>query len=180
MTSEWLLILCCLALTGKTHKDNTFASIGSSVRAHLIGTAASQTQEEDTAYALKSYLVSLEPDTSLIQEIHSACVILVDPDTDQIAQWKREDEQGFYITADDANWYRASALTIFDSLHIPLVSADRRYLRLVGNKKWVLDVKKKNLPRWNIILFVPTKEPKITAAIDISADSVSSYFGTRR
>jgi hypothetical protein len=90
---------------------------------------------------------------------------------------KTEGEENFYIGAYDSNWYQGIAIEKMDSVGIKQISASGQFLRLKGqNKTWDLDIRKKNLPAWNLIFFKRTKEPQVISTVDLTTEKVREYF----
>jgi len=135
----------------------------------------------DAQFKLDNYLTTDSFDEKTNDLIDFDCAILIYPTSEQIDEMKRnEGEEDFYIGADDSNWYQAMAIEIIDSVGIKKLTASGRYLRLRGqNKTWDLDIRKKNLPAWNLIFFKSTKEPKIISTIDLTVDEAKNYFEIR-
>jgi hypothetical protein len=136
--------------------------------------------EYATLFELESYLVNDAIEDSLLEIVDFDCAILIYPTEEQIEEMiKTEGEEDFYVGADDSNWYQGMAIQMMDSVGIKQISASGQYLRLKGpNESWDLDIRKKNLPAWNLIFFKRTKEPKIVSTIDLTMEEVKVYFGT--
>jgi hypothetical protein len=131
------------------------------------------------AYNLESYLTkSIEGEN--IETVDFDCAILIYPTGVQIEEMKKEGEEDFYIVADDNNWYQSIAIGVIDSVGIRKITANGRFLRLKGLRQtWNLDIRKKNLPPWNIVFFKTTKEPMVISIIDLTVDEVKNYFEIR-
>jgi hypothetical protein len=127
---------------------------------------------------LDNYLTAGSFDKKVYDLIDFECAILIYPTSEQIDEMKKnEGEEDFYIGADDSNWYQTMAIEKIDLVGIKTITVRGRYLRLRGhNKTWDLDIRKKNLPAWNLIFFKPTKEPKIISTIDLTVDETKNYF----
>lgn len=131
-------------------------------------------------FKLDNYLTTDSFDEKTNDIIDFDCAILIYPTSEQIDEMKNEGEEDFYIGADDSNWYQAMAIEKIDSVGIKTITASGRYLRLRGqNRTWDLDIRKKNLPAWNLIFFKPTKEPKIILTVDLTVDETKNYFEIR-
>jgi len=61
-------------------------------------------------------------------------------------------------------------------LHVKIIVAKKDYIQINGNKKWVLDIRKKSLPLWNLIFFVKEKDPIVVSAIDLDISKIEEYF----
>ena len=129
-------------------------------------------------FKLDSYLTKNAIDEERLETVDYDCAILIYPTESQIEEMKRtEGEETFYIAADDSNWYQGQAIGIIDSLGIKTFTAKGRYLRLKGQREtWDLDIRKKNLPAWNLIFFKRSKEPEIISTIDLTVDKARDYF----
>jgi hypothetical protein len=128
-------------------------------------------------YDVQSY-VTTKVEDSRTETIDFNCAIFIYPTDEQIEEMKKQmGEDDFYIVADDNNWYQGTAIGLIDSLNIKKVTAWERYLTLKGNSNsWTLDIRKENLPAWNLIFFNRTKEPKVVSTIDLTIDQVKEYF----
>lgn len=128
-------------------------------------------------FKLTSYLTKRTIDGGETDTVDFDCAVLIYPNDDQIEEMKKEGEEDFYIIADDNNWYQGLAIEIIDSVGIKKTTTDKRFLRLKGlQNTWDLDIRKKNLPAWNMIFFKTTKEPMIVSTIDLTVDQVKDYF----
>ncbi len=127
---------------------------------------------------LESYLAKTKVNPSLLDTIDFDCAILIYPSERQIDEMEKEyGEDDFYTIADDNQYYQGQAIGLIDSVGIKTIAVSKQFLRLKGTEKsWDLDIRKKNLPPWNVIFFKATKEPKIISAIDLTIDQIKSYF----
>lgn len=132
----------------------------------------------DSYFKLESYLAKNKIDNQNFEVIDFDCAILIYPTVEQIDEMKKEEgEEDFYIGADDSNWYQAKAIDMIDSVGIKKITARRQFLRLKGKQEtWDLDIRKKNLPTWNLIFFKADREPKIISTVDLTVDEVKRYF----
>jgi hypothetical protein len=128
--------------------------------------------------ALESYLHRDPVDTAAVETYDQTCAVLVYPTDDQIEEMKKEYGDDFYTVADDGQFYQAAAIEKLDSAGITqFVSNVKRYARFKGaGREWLLDVRKRDFPEWNIILFSKEKAPKIVYSIDLTTDSIKTYF----
>lgn len=131
----------------------------------------------ESLFKLDSYLTK-NIDNEKIETVDFDCAILIFPTDEQIEELiKTAGEEDFYTIADDSQYYQGTAIGIIDSVGVKTTIVNGQFLRLKGNEKtWDLDIRKKNLPEWNIIFFKTTKEPKIISAIDLTVDEIRSYF----
>ncbi|MBN8701863.1 MAG: hypothetical protein J0M08_02285 [Bacteroidetes bacterium] len=127
---------------------------------------------------LESYLAKNKINSSSLQVIDYDCAILIYPTENQIKEMEKENgEEAFYTIAEDSQFYQGNAIGIIDSLGIKTIKASGQFLRLKGdNETWDLDIRKKNLPAWNIIFFKSAKEPQIISAIDLTIEQTKHYF----
>lgn len=128
---------------------------------------------------LESYLSRNKIKNDIFETIDFDCAILIYPTDRQIENMKQEyGEDDFYTIADDNEYYQGQAIEyVIDSLGIKKVTASKQFLRLKGiTKTWDLDIRKKNLPAWNIIFFKTTKSPEIISAIDLTVEQTKKYF----
>ncbi len=133
-------------------------------------------------YKLDSYIEKNKIDNSKLQTINFDCAILVYPTDTQIGEMKKEyGEEDFYTSADDNNYYQGSAIGLLDSLKIKTITAEKSYIKLVGEKSsWTLNLRKKGLPAWNLIIFKKDKEPQIISTVDISSGQICEYFSCKK
>lgn len=131
----------------------------------------------DTYFQLESYLAKDKLGDTKFELVDFDCAILIYPTNEQIDEMQKEYGEDFYTIADDNSWYQAEALRLIDSLQVRELRTTNRFIRLKGeSNSWDLDIRKKNLPAWNLIFFKTTKEPKIISTVDINVYSVSQYF----
>jgi hypothetical protein len=129
-------------------------------------------------FNVETYLSNPVSDTSLVQTITADAAVLVYPTEAQAEAMKKEyGEEDFYTVADDASFYQASAIDVLDSLKINTITAERSYLKFVGNKnKWTLNVLRKGAPGWMLILFNSKKAPAIVPTAEFGLDQARDYF----
>lgn len=173
-SSHILFLSFLLCACGKT-KENT-ATTTDSLKTDSVKTEAF---DYDSQFKLENYLVSESSiDTSKVQTIATDCAILIYPTDEQIAEMKKsEGEENFATIVDDSNWYQALAIDAIDSVGITKEGAERQFLKLVGDKNsWTLDIRKKNLPSWNLIFFKRSKAPEVVPTVMLTKEKVKSYF----
>jgi len=131
----------------------------------------------DAQFKLENYLAE-QTDTSKVQTIAFDCAVIIYPSPDQIEEMeKAEGEENFATIADDASFYQSQASQIIDSVGIKTVMANKPFLKFTGSKKnWTLDIRKKNLPAWNLILFNKNKSPLVSPTISLTSEMVRTYF----
>lgn len=137
------------------------------------------TDFENNSYLnIENYIIKEKIDSSKFDVIDFDCAIIVYPTIEQIDEMKKEyGEEDFYIVADDNNWYQSQAISIIDSIGVKVITINKRFVRLKGvQTTWDLDVRKKNLPAWNLIFFKTDKKPKIAAPINLTVDEVRDYY----
>ena len=134
--------------------------------------------DNNSIYKLESYIEKNKIDNSKLQNISFDCAILVYPTGRQTSEMKKENgEETFYISADDNSYYLGKAIELLDSLNVKTVTAEKTYIKLIGDKNsWTLNLRKKGLPAWNLVFFSQGKEPEIISTVDINADQICDYF----
>lgn len=173
-----ILILLGLAFISCSKPSEKTDTPADSLAAVATDTISSEIDYE-ASLKLESYLtknIASEPET-----IDYTCAILIYPTDEQMEEMKKEvGEDDFYTIADDSQFYLGMAIEKIDSVGIKKTTATGQVLRLKGQTKtWDLDIRKKNLPEWNVIFFNTAKEPKIISAIDLTTEEVKSYFDVR-
>lgn len=156
-------------------KQDTLVANVDSISTEKVYTAATL-DEYKAMYDLQSYLIDV--DSPNMEEIDFDCAILIFPTEEQIERMKKDyKEEDFYIVADDNNWYQSKAIDIIDSLGVKRITANERYIKLKGEDKiWILDVRRDNLPSWNLIFFKRTKEPQIISPVDLTPEAARDFF----
>lgn len=132
----------------------------------------------DSYFKLESYLTKDKIENKNFEIIDFDCAILIYPTSDQIDQMKKEyGEEAFYTVADDNSWYQEQAIGMIDSVGVKKTTVKGQFLKLKGRQMtWDLDIRKKNLPTWNLIFFKTDKGPKIISTVDLTVDEVKKYF----
>ena len=96
-------------------------------------------------------------------------VLLVAPDSAEIAAMQAELGDDFYIVADDAMWYRASAYTLLDSLRIPYTEVEK------GDAIFLVDGTRRQFSwrdselGWFAVVYDGVSEPEIVADVDLGS-----------
>jgi hypothetical protein len=175
----FILILLLWSCTGATDKAGNSTDSLQNSKADTTHTAE---LDYDSYLVLDNYFPSSEVDTSKLQTFNSDCAILVYPTKEQIEEMKKEEgEDNFYTGADDSNWYQGQAIQLMDSLGIKQTTATKQFIKLVGDQKtWTLDIRKKNMPAWNLVFFKKTKTPLIIPAIGLTTEQIQAYFETKQ
>lgn len=129
-------------------------------------------------FRLENYLTGEQHDTSKVQVINFDCAVLIYPTHEQVEEMKKnEGEDDFYTIADDANFYQTRAIELFDSAGVKTAGTQKQFVKFVGDEStWTLDVRKKNLPAWNVILFNKKKGPQPTATISLTYELVKKFY----
>jgi hypothetical protein len=137
----------------------------------------SMTTELDysATYALESYLAPDNIASSEAQTIDSTCAMVVYPTEEQFRQMEEESGDGFETMVDDGNFYQSQALGLLDSLGVKTVTVKSRYIRIPG-LSLTLDVRKKNLPAWNLILYNVHKQPIVVSSATLTLEDIAAYF----
>ena len=102
--------------------------------------------------------------------------VLIYPDDDQIAALRQRGEEAYNISVDDGMYYHGMALEVLSGLNIRIVTAEKRFLRFRGKNQRLLDIRKKNLPYWNLLLFASDVDPMIVEAATLDRATVAHYF----
>lgn len=94
-------------------------------------------------------------------KVSEATALFLDPSDEWIAKMKKEDERGFYTTADDSMYYVSLATTFLESKKLKIVHTQKRYLDFTkanGSKIYV-DRNLADAEAWGVILFDGSKDP---------------------
>ncbi|HEY8937547.1 MAG TPA: hypothetical protein VIM65_20115 [Cyclobacteriaceae bacterium] len=131
---------------------------------------------------LESYTAPEQTDTALYYTIDHDCAVIISPTDKQIDEMiKANGEDNFATIADDFSYYQSEAMQKLDSVGVKTTSSEKQYLKFAGDKgAWTLDVRKQDLPAWNIIFFKKNKTPEIISAIDLTAEHVKDYFEIKK
>jgi hypothetical protein len=166
---------CCSGTSNK--KDVVSSDSSKNLAQTKIDTASVAVND---LFELKSYLDDQKVDTASLQTIDYRCALVIDPTDEQIQEMKKKyGEDDFYTMADDGNYYQATATKLLDSLGIKTVWANKPFVRFIGaNKVWTLNLGRKGLPVWNLILFNKNKEPKIVGTAGLTTEAIDNYFKT--
>ena len=104
-----------------------------------------------------------------------SCALFIRPTVEQIEQIKStyQDEEHFYIMADDASFYTANAIEYLESKNVDIFYLDS-IKNVCFNKKDTFDFS--NLA-WDFVLYKKNKTPKTVPAIDLKYE-FKRYFNT--
>ena len=101
-------------------------------------------------------------------EYSSPIVLFVSPDSQEIsALKKRLGDDAFYVTADDAMWYRSGAYELLDSLNIPHAEVRRGAARFRIDGRTRIVSWRTVAMTWFLVVYDGKTQPRITADIDI-------------
>ncbi len=181
MKSHLAIIVVIVLCSCTSKKQQSDIKTTNNLTIHSVDTVdiidTSKFEYEDYG-KLESYLSKIKIKDGSFEAVDFDCAILIYPNDRQIDEMKKENgEDNFYTIADDSQYYQGTAIGIIDSIGIKTITASKQFLRLVGNNRtWDIDIRKKNLPAWNIIFFKRTKEPQIISAIDLTVEQTKQFF----
>jgi hypothetical protein len=171
-------LFCCSKKesTADILAQDTLVAKTDSASTDKVYMAATLEEYKEMYYNLQSYLT--DADSPNTETIDFDCAILIFPTEEQIERMKKDyKEEDFYIVADDNNWYQSKAIDIIDSLGVKQITAKERYIKLKGeNKTWTLDIRRDNLPSWNLIFFKRTKDPQVISTVDLTPEATRDFF----
>jgi hypothetical protein len=126
-------------------------------------------------YALESYLAPDHVAASDIQMIDTTCAVIIYPSPGQFEQMEQDMGEDFETMVDDGNFYQSAAVGMLDSLGVKTVMAKSRYIGISGHSL-TLDMRKKHLPAWNLILYNVHKQPIIVSSATLTVGDIVAYF----
>ena len=129
-------------------------------------------------FKLEKYLANDQPDTATIQVIDFNCSLIIDPSSDQVDEMKKRlSEEDLSTIADDNLFYQWQAKQLIDSAGVKAAAAKKRFIKFIGtDKSWVLDIRKKDLPAWNLILFNRKKDPQPVSTTSLTFEKIKEFF----
>ncbi|HTH57528.1 MAG TPA: hypothetical protein VL728_15865 [Cyclobacteriaceae bacterium] len=169
------VILCIIVVACGKKQSN---EVSTTLPVKISGSSSKSSEDYNAQFKLENYLAGEQTDPSKVQVIDYDCAVLIYPTHEQVEEMKKtEGEEEFYTIADDANFYQTRVIQILDSAKIKTAGTEKQFIKFAGDRSsWTLDVRKKNLPGWNLILFSKKKAPQPTAAVNVTYDLVKSYF----
>jgi hypothetical protein len=174
---------CLLAVACKKDKQAELAI--DSLSSSKTGDSIQAPRESDSLYArfqdFRNYIVKGDVPAEEVQVIDSVSALIVDPTEEQIKHMIEENgEEDFSTIADDASFYQSEGILTLDSFGIKTIDANKRYIKFVGqSESWLLDIRQKGAPEWNVIFFDPKKTPQVNAWVDITFDELIAYYGIK-
>ena len=150
-----IILILVFAVWGCSKKaDNREESKNDSSKISKMDSVKNASFDYDAQFKLENYLDADPGDISKMQTLNYDCAIIIYPSDEQIEEMKKnEGEDDFFVGADDSNFYQAQAMHLIDSARIRIVNAKKAFLKLQGDQKaWILSIRKKDLPAWNLIL----------------------------
>ena len=174
MKIKYLFVLVTCSFLSSCSKSSTVDTD------HSVASDSAQAENEfdyDKLFLLESYLADGNFSENELQTIDSTCAIFVFPTEEQLENLKKtEGEDNFETILDDGNFYQAAAMNLIDSLGFKTITAKGRYLMIKGQQTWALDVRRKNLPEWNLIFFQVDKAPIIVPTAGLGPEKILEYF----
>lgn len=167
-----ILIISLIALLSCSRVDQK------DISSSTIESADTVSYQYKGDFDLADYLATGDIGNINVENIGFNCAILIYPTKEQVEQIKKQEgEANFYRIADDNQWYQALATESIDSAGIETIIVSEKYLRFKGTEKiWELDIRKKDLPAWNVMLFNRDKAPVIVSPVKLTVDDVRNYF----
>jgi hypothetical protein len=171
---RYFVLIGVVALWGCSTKDDSATPLEEDTNDEKVYWALSL-DEMRKLYSIQTYLSDEGQEAAEI--IDFDCAILIYPTNAQMYEMKRDfEEEDFHVVADGNNRYHENAIGMIDSLGVRTMTVTERYLRLKGKENWNLDIRKPQLPSWNLIFFKTTKEPKVISIVNLTVDEVREYF----
>ena len=131
------------------------------------------------SFILENFISFSKPKENEITIINEDCGIFTVPDSIQISKMKgktKEEEEGFYVGANDNDFYQSEAKKFLDSLNIKTIYPTTRYLKFKTKGGPILfDSKSKYTNGWMVVLFLGDRKPKIVDFGSIE-DSYNDYL----
>ncbi len=123
---------------------------------------------------------TLPGDTVPVDTVLATPVVLfIEPDSATLIDLRaRVGDEDFYTIADDANWYRAQAWALLDSLGVPHRMVERRPLRFVVGADTVRYDWRDVEPVWFVILYDGRTAPRTMASVELDADALAPLRDT--
>jgi len=167
---ELILISLTLLFFSCQSKKSTPININEEITDSVIVSVEPEDLYEES-FKIENYITKDAPTDDEITLINENCCIFIDPDSAQIAEMKgksKEDEENFYIVADDYNFYSYEASKFLDSIHLKRIYPQTRYLKfLMTDDSILFDTKSKISRGWITILFNTNKKPKIVSPVNL-------------
>lgn len=126
---------------------------------------------------INDFLISKRP-TKNYTIIDSNSGIFISIRDSEIEYYKKEDEEEFYVAADDHVWYKYEAAEFLRSKNVKTVYPQTRYLifKQKDQKELYFDIlSPKHSCSWKMILFNIDSLPKIIYSIDVK-EEYETYF----
>ena len=131
------------------------------------------------SFILENFISFSKPKENEITIINEDCGIFTVPDSIQISKMKgktKEEEEGFYVGANDNDFYQSESKKFLDSLKIKTIYPTTRYLKFKTKGGSILfDTKSKYTNGWMVVLFLGDRKPKIVDFGSIE-DSYNDYL----
>lgn len=176
--SKLLLLIAVFGLLSCTkNTKRSSANATDSLQSTTIDSSYTSESDYNRQYQLINYVTeNFDEEKSLI--LGFDCAILIPPSEQQIEEMKVAlGKETFYTVADDSQFYYGLAVEMIDSAGIQKVTFNDQFLRLKGESKtWDLDVRKKDLAYWKIILFRTDKEPEVVSVFDFTSAKLKAFF----
>ncbi len=115
-------------------------------------------------------------DTSNSILVKGLCAIYLWPDSSEIEYMKSDNQDDFYIAADDNMFYISQGAELLKKQEIKVISTEKRFIIFEkwNGRKLFYDSNKDT--GWSLIFFHPNEEPEIAEFI-LDNEIIESYFG---
>jgi len=170
MTRILLILIIFIAISCQTKKPNDSSfSNEYKIKQDSIREKDSLMDERvkflEESEKFENYISNEKPNENEITVINEDCGISISPDSAQIAEFKGttpEEEESFYIAADDNIYYQVNAWHFLDSMKIKVIHPKTRFLKFeMKNDTILFDTKSKYSRGWMLLLFAKNKRPEI-------------------
>jgi hypothetical protein len=136
-----------------------------------------KTKKEIDIYKLESYFCTEKVSEKLIQKIDFPCAFIIFPTDEQVNTLQSKmSEDDYSILVDDETYYQGTAIGLLDSLDIKTVNATKQFVQFKSDRTWLLDIRKKDFPEWNILLFNKDQAPCVLSTTDSVVFKIKQYF----
>lgn len=108
------------------------------------------------------------PAQAPVREWSRPIVLIVQPDSAEVDRLRRRlGDEAFYITADDAMWYRAQAIELLDSLRVPYATVGRGPLRFRVRGRMREYTWGDADRTWFALIYDGESEPRVSSGVDL-------------
>lgn len=132
---------------------------------------------DSSDFAIEDLLVNTSIDTSIVYSINDECVFVIQTTTAECDSLEKIDSDLYEQISENANNFASDLLELLEKYKINNYWSDRRYIEYtLGDKKYLIDTRKKALAMDYCLIFKKGIKPKLILTELLDEETLKEQF----